>query len=101
MCRILCLTLAASGVLALAMPIPGMGEDKKVQTQNVDVSAVVKGNNQFAFDLYRQLAKEAKPDENIFFSPYSISAALAMTYGGGRGGKAAAKARALRTPLGE
>ncbi len=47
-----------------------------------DVTEVVKANNQFAFDLY---AKYKQKDENIFFSPYSISAALAMTYEGARG----------------
>ncbi len=37
------------------------------------------GNATFALDLYRQLAGS---DENLFFSPYSISLALAMTYAG-------------------
>jgi len=46
------------------------------------VSAVVNANNEFAFDLYSKY----KPREgNIFFSPYSISTALAMTYEGARG----------------
>lgn len=49
-----------------------------------EITAVAKGNNEFAFDLYRELAKKAKPDENIFFSPYSIRTALAMTYAGAR-----------------
>ncbi len=36
-------------------------------------------NNKFAFDFYRQLAENK---DNIFFSPYSISLAMAMTYQG-------------------
>jgi serpin B len=51
-----------------------------------DNSSVAEGNNRFAFDLYRQLA--GSPDssgKNIFFSPYSISSALAITYEGARG----------------
>jgi serpin B len=43
---------------------------------------VVAGNNAFAFDLYGKL--KATPG-NIFFSPYSISSALTMTYTGARG----------------
>ncbi len=39
--------------------------------------------NELAVDLYKKLS--AKNDGNLFFSPYSISSALAMTYGGARG----------------
>jgi serpin B len=42
----------------------------------------VEGNTAFALDLYGQL--KSKPG-NLFFSPYSISTALAMTYAGARG----------------
>ena len=45
-------------------------------------SSVVGANNQFALDFYSELKDE---EENIFFSPYSISVALAMTYEGARG----------------
>ena len=44
------------------------------------VSKVVNANNQFAFDLYADLSKSERG--NIFYSPYSISAALAMVYEG-------------------
>jgi len=47
-----------------------------------DMTELVDGNSEFAFDLYQALKKE---DGNIFYSPYSISLALAMTYGGARG----------------
>ena len=39
------------------------------------------GNSAFALDLYRTLSAEGG---NLFFSPYSISQALAMTYAGAR-----------------
>lgn len=48
-----------------------------------DISNVVGANNQFALDFYSQL--KDKESGNIFFSPYSISSALAMTYEGAKG----------------
>jgi len=45
-------------------------------------TALTEGNTQFALELYGKL-KETKG--NLFFSPYSISAALAMTYAGAKG----------------
>ncbi|MDD4467521.1 MAG: serpin family protein [Candidatus Paceibacterota bacterium] len=47
------------------------------------VQDVTDANNKFAFDLYSQLDKSESG--NIFYSPYSISAALAMTYEGAKG----------------
>lgn len=46
-----------------------------------DKKVVAKENTVFALDLYEQL-KET--EGNLFFSPYSISTALAMTYAGAR-----------------
>jgi serpin B len=47
-----------------------------------ETNSVVEANNQFAIDLY---AKYKSENGNIFFSPYSISSALALTYEGARG----------------
>ena len=44
--------------------------------------ALVGGNTQFAFDLYKILHQEGG---NLFFSPYSLSMALAMVYTGSYG----------------
>jgi serpin B len=48
----------------------------------------VAANSDFALDLYAALAKE-NPGQNLFFSPYSISSALALTAEGARGETAA------------
>ncbi|HVP10203.1 MAG TPA: serpin family protein [Phycisphaerae bacterium] len=48
---------------------------------------LVTANNQFAFDLYAQLSKD-RGNDNIFFSPLSLSAILAQTYAGARGNTA-------------
>ncbi len=47
-----------------------------------DLTSLVDGNTVFAFNLYQALKDK---NENFFYSPYSISEALAMTYGGARG----------------
>jgi serpin B len=47
-----------------------------------DFDSLNEGNREFAFDLYQSIRHE---EGNLFFSPYSISVALAMTYAGARG----------------
>ncbi len=48
-----------------------------------DLTDLVRGNNAFAFGLYQKLREEESG--NLFYSPYSISLALAMTYTGAKG----------------
>ena len=51
-----------------------------------DITAVANANNRFAFDLYSRLAKDQEySGSNIFFSPFSLSSALAITYEGAQG----------------
>jgi serine protease inhibitor len=45
------------------------------------LTAAVQGNNAFALELYQRLRGT---EGNLFFSPYSISTALGMTYAGAR-----------------
>ncbi len=47
------------------------------------IQELANANNEFAFDLYSKL--DQSNQKNIFYSPYSISAALAMTYEGANG----------------
>ena len=61
-----------------------------------EIESVVKGNNEFAFDLFSRLQKESKG--NLFFSPFSISTALAMTYAGARDGTEQQMAQVLHFP---
>jgi serpin B len=68
------------------------------KTLDGDVKQLVQGNNEFAFDLYRQLAQ--KDRGNIVFSPYSISTALGMTYAGARVNTAKEMAQTLHFTLG-
>jgi len=60
-------------------------EAQRIMAPNIptsDTQELVAGNTAFAFELYKALQSE---EGNLFFSPYSISTALAMTYAGARG----------------
>jgi serpin B len=61
-----------------------------------DEKEVVEANTAFALDLYSHLG--SRPG-NLFLSPYSISNALMMTYGGAGGGTAEQMARVLHQHL--
>jgi serpin B len=50
--------------------------------ENADLTTLIDGNTAFTLDLYQELKRE---EGNIFYSPYSLSVALAMTYTGARG----------------
>ncbi len=63
---------------------------------NADLAALADGNSAFAFDLYHALRGQ---DGNLFYSPHSISLALAMTHAGARGETERQMADALRFTL--
>ena len=87
MTRILiCLSILAVAALGTA----------RATDQEADRAAVVRGDNAFALDLY---AKARGQDGNLFFSPYSISTALAMTRIGARGDTATEMDRTLHFTL--
>ncbi len=75
------------------------GFSKKVETKPAVVTEnkqgdLVAANNQFAFDLYPQLDK----GDNLFYSPYSISSAMAIAYEGAKGETANEIKSALHFP---
>ena len=59
--------------------------DEPPHVSSEDMQAVADASNQFALEFYSELGDEG----NIFFSPFSISSAVAMTYEGARGQTAA------------
>jgi serpin B len=61
-----------------------------------DRTAVTEGNNVFAVALYGRLRNQGG---NLFFSPESISTALAMAYAGARGSTASEMAKTLHFTL--
>jgi len=71
---------------------------RQITSAEGDVGAVVDGNSAFAWDLYAELATG---EDNMFFSPFSISAALGMTSGGARGETATQMSQVLGKSIDE
>jgi serpin B len=61
-----------------------------------DLQQAVSGQNDLAFDLYRELTRDG---ENLFLSPVSIYTALSMTYAGAAGTTAQAFEQVLGSGL--
>ncbi len=84
--------LLIAGCSAIAAIVPGGSgsqvlESKMPRTEvndaaEDDVEQLAADNRAFALDLYHRLESR---EGNLFYSPYSISAALAMTYAGAEG----------------
>ena len=74
------------------------GESRDTSPSSVDVPQLATDEASFAFDFYRaQVGADAS--SNVFFSPYSISVALAMTYAGAGGTTASQIASAMHFTL--
>jgi serpin B len=83
-------------LLAICLVCPLHAAAWETKPLTPDRTALVDGNNEFAVDLYRQLSQG---NGNLFFSPESISTALAMAYAGARGETAAEMAKTLHFTL--
>lgn len=71
--------------------------DMDPEISDADIDALVGGNTDFALSLYQQLIQDQ--DGNLFYSPFSVSAAFAMLYAGARGETEAQMAAALNFSL--
>ncbi len=97
-------TLVVAALLFAACgPVPSANlaksnfqREKNPSASSDDLAKLVDGNNAFALDLYQALHSS---DGNLILSPYSISLALAMTYGGARGETESQMARTLHFDL--
>lgn len=83
LCIVMCLSMAGSLMAQTTESAAGV----------IGLGSLGRDNAAFALDLYGKL--RGQPG-NVFFSPHSISAALAMTYAGAQGETAAQMRKALR-----
>ena len=75
------------GFVLVGLSLPGPSLAARLPRSGTTLTAlqrVVAANNDFAMDLYSQI-RGISPGENIFFSPFSVSSALAMVYAGANG----------------
>jgi serpin B len=101
---VLALVLLVPVIASIQPAQPAAGDvlksDKERMTsQDVltdEQALLIEGNSAFAFELYQALREE---EGNLFYSPYSISLALAMTYAGARGETAQQMADTLQFML--
>jgi serpin B len=77
------------------LPVAAVAAETSPMTTS-DQTAVVEGNNEFAVALYGKLRSQSG---NLFFSPESVSTALAMAYAGARGDTASEMAKTLHFTL--
>lgn len=85
------LSLTLCGVLLAMNPVPV----SEAQPDPAALKSFAQESNQFGFDLFQQLRGEPG---NLFYSPYSISSALAMTATGARGETAQQMTQVLHIP---
>ena len=94
---VIAVILIVGGFLLFNQNIPISNNNNNQNNQNSVVLAngIVDANNQLAMDLY---SKYKSKEENLFYSSYSISSALAMTYEGAKGKTAEEMQAVLHLP---
>ncbi len=94
------LALALAPVVAACAGEDASGDEAAAEEdlKTVSAEAVAKASNTFGTNLYATISAG---DDNLFFSPYSISTALAMTYAGARGKTRDAMRGTLALPAGD
>ncbi len=80
--------IAVAGLIALAgcqAGGAGVANVQPVVVSKEDASQLAHDGTTFGFELYKTVAAESEAGDNLFLSPWSVHAALAMTYAGARG----------------
>jgi serpin B len=80
---LLLLSLSTGGCGGSSTPVDPLVERQISEDLEKDAASVVEAANEFAVDLYQEL--RSLKEGNLFFSPFSASTALTMTYAGAAG----------------
>lgn len=93
-CAVICAIILAVSASPVSAESDCCSAPMTTTDQQADstLTPLVKGNSAFAVKLYQQLGKAGG---NVFFSPFSVSSALGMTYAGARENTAAEMQAAL------
>jgi len=81
---------------AIMVSANSLAMDNQMAKENMNKKIIVEGNNKFALELF---AKLQSTKGNLFFSPYSISTALAMAHAGARNETESKMAGVLHFPV--
>ena len=81
---------------AIMVSANSLAMDNQTAKENMNKNIIVEGNNKFALELF---AKLQSTKGNLFFSPYSISTALAMAHAGARNETESQMAGVLHFPV--
>ena len=83
-------------LMSIIVSTNSLAMNNTAEKENMSTKIIVNGNNEFALRLF---AKLQSTKGNLFFSPYSISTALAMTFAGARGQTESQMAEVLHFPV--
>jgi serpin B len=101
---VLALALLVPVIASVQMAQPAVAGEVKSDKERItspgvltdEQALLVEGSSAFAFELYEALReKDDNKDDDLFYSPYSILLALAMTYAGANGETAQQMAETL------
>ncbi|MCK5024607.1 MAG: serpin family protein [Thermoplasmata archaeon] len=91
---ILSIIIVITLITVAVVSINWIGKDFSSNAPPTDMAGLIESSNDFSFEMYQELAG----DENVFFSPYSITTAMGMAYEGARGNTAVEMAEVLNFP---
>lgn len=73
--------MTRAALILAFLPLIACEQPREITEPSAELSAIIEGQNQLAIDLMATIPE----DGNLFYSPFSITSALGMTYAGAAG----------------